>query len=535
MKTWFKYLFLTVMTLGGAVESYAETRSIDFPYFETNNTRSLEIRRVKADVDTTYVFADLYTRPDAWVRINGTSYIKGNKSGKICRLIGMDGMDADKEVYPGDDWHIPFVMKFEALDDCDTGFDFIEDDAPEAFRIIGVSLDDTLSSGSVTCRLEGTVSNPAFSRLILSEFDEDFRTGKTYSIPVDSGRFAYDFHCEPDRIYSLVPFNEYMNGSWSICYFFTCDGTVRFDIQDEERIVTGESDEQKKADGFLELMTRWQNEHLRDYNEMLRNMTRKDTYTPDFEIMIEKIRNAEGDERIALQRNFNPDDYLTEKGKAVQAMGDSLMSAFCTDCMAYLTQHPSLSGLKFVLDKLQRSKNDDNQRVIDFYENSLKDYRPEHVYHDKVSMAIAAYKLKPGKKYIDYELADGKGGKIRMSELIDGHLTLVDLWASWCGPCRRNSLSVIPIYEKYKDMGFKVIGIARETHAENMQAAIDQDGYPWPNYLELNDENQIWRLHGLGNAGGGTFLVDRDGTVIMANPKADDLDKIIELKLSKKQ
>lgn len=84
-------------------------------------------------------------------------------------------------------------------------------------------------------------------------------------------------------------------------------------------------------------------------------------------------------------------------------------------------------------------------------------------------------------------------------------------------------------------MGFKVIGIARETHAENMQAAIDQDGYPWPNYLELNDENQIWRLHGLGNAGGGTFLVDRDGTVIMANPKADDLDKIIELKLSKKQ
>ena len=41
--------------------------------------------------------------------------------------------------------------------------------------------------------------------------------------------------------------------------------------------------------------------------------------------------------------------------------------------------------------------------------------------------------------------------------------------------------------------------------------------------------------HGLGNAGGGTFLVDRDGTVIMANPKADDLDKIIELKLSKKQ
>ena len=148
-------------------------------------------------------------------------------------------------------------------------------------------------------------------------------------------------------------------------------------------------------------------------------------------------------------------------------------------------------------------------------------------------MAVAAYRLKPGKKYIDYELSDGKGGKVKISDLMGGHLTLIDLWASWCGPCRVNSKSVIPIYEKYKDRGFKVIGIARETQAENMQAAIDQDGYPWPNYLELNDENQIWRLNGLGNAGGGTFLVDGDGTVIMVNPTAEDLAQIVEIKLNK--
>ncbi|MBP2690867.1 MAG: TlpA family protein disulfide reductase [Muribaculaceae bacterium] len=535
MKTLFSYLFFAAVALGTSHVSNAETKSIDFPYFKANNSRALEIRRVESGADTTYVFADIYSRPDVWASIGGTSYIKGDKSGKICRLIGIDGMEPDTEVYPGDDWHIPFVMKFEALDDGDTGFDYIENDAPGSFKITGVSLDDALSSGSVTCRLEGTVSNPAFTRLILSEFDVDFRTGQTYSIPVDSGLFVYDFHCEPDMMYSLVPFNEYMSGAWTQCYFFTCDGTVRFDIQDEERIVTSETEEQKQADGYKEFMMQWQDEHLRDYNEMLQNMKREEFYTPAYGIMIEKIRNAEGKERIALQRNFNSADYLTEKGKAVKAMGDSLMSAFHTECVAYLSQHPSLFGLKYVLDELQYSKYEDEVLdVIDLYEKNLKNYRPEHPYHEKVSTAVAAYRLKPGKKYIDYELSDGKGGKVKISDLIGGHLTLIDLWASWCGPCRVNSKSIIPVYEKYKDRGFKVIGIAREAQAENMQAAIEQDGYPWPNYLELNDENQIWSLNGLGNAGGGTFLIDGDGTVIMVNPTAEDIVIVLETELNKK-
>lgn len=68
-----------------------------------------------------------------------------------------------------------------------------------------------------------------------------------------------------------------------------------------------------------------------------------------------------------------------------------------------------------------------------------------------------------------------------------------------------------------------------------MQAAIERDGYPWPNYLELNDENKIWHLHGVGNAGGATFLVDGDGTVIAVNPTPEDLDKIVGNKLSQNQ
>ena len=52
--------------------------------------------------------------------------------------------------------------------------------------------------------------------------------------------------------------------------------------------------------------------------------------------------------------------------------------------------------------------------------------------------------------------------------------------AKWCGPCRRHSMAMIPIYEKYKDKGFTVLAIAAERRAEDMQKAVEQDGYPWP-------------------------------------------------------
>ena len=65
-----------------------------------------------------------------------------------------------------------------------------------------------------------------------------------------------------------------------------------------------------------------------------------------------------------------------------------------------------------------------------------------------------------------------------------GKVALIDLWASWCGPCRTTSKQLIPIYEKYKDRGFTVIGVAREQNSDiRMREAIRKDGYPWLNLI----------------------------------------------------
>ena len=155
-----------------------------------------------------------------------------------------------------------------------------------------------------------------------------------------------------------------------------------------------------------------------------------------------------------------------------------------------------------------------------------------HPVHDQIGTAETAYRLQPGKPYIDYTVRNTDGKLVPISTLTKGKVALIDLWASWCGPCRSHSIAMIPVYEKYKDNGFTVIAIARERNRQAMENAAKKDGYPWPSLLELNDENGVWRKNGAGNAGGAMHLIDRDGTILSTSTDAEELELLIKKALN---
>lgn len=124
---------------------------------------------------------------------------------------------------------------------------------------------------------------------------------------------------------------------------------------------------------------------------------------------------------------------------------------------------------------------------------------------------------------------DLAGNDHTLSKEIAGRVALIDLWGSWCASCRKHSKELIPLYDKYKDRGFTVVGVAREyDNADAMKTAIRRDGYPWLNLLELDDRLGIWKRYGIGNAGGGRFLVGRDGKILAINPDAAQVEAILE-------
>ena len=77
------------------------------------------------------------------------------------------------------------------------------------------------------------------------------------------------------------------------------------------------------------------------------------------------------------------------------------------------------------------------------------------------------------------------------------------------------------------------MGVAREfKNTRNLELAIEKDRYPWLQLLELNDSHKIWTRYMLGNAGGGVFLIDRDGTILAVNPTAEQVREVLKEKLN---
>lgn len=126
----------------------------------------------------------------------------------------------------------------------------------------------------------------------------------------------------------------------------------------------------------------------------------------------------------------------------------------------------------------------------------------------------------------DFALPGPDGKIIRLSDHFGKYL-LVDFWAAWCGPCRRENPNVVRVFNKYKDKGFSVFGVSLDSKKEAWVKAIGQDGLNWPQVSDL----QFWnsgpaRLYGIRGIPG-NVLLDQSGKIIARNLRGEELEKKI--------
>lgn len=125
----------------------------------------------------------------------------------------------------------------------------------------------------------------------------------------------------------------------------------------------------------------------------------------------------------------------------------------------------------------------------------------------------------------EIELPTPEGKMLKLSSL-RGKVVLIDFWASWCGPCRRENPNVVKMYNQYKNKGFTVFSVSLDENGEAWKKAIAMDGLLWPNHVsDLKGWNTpMTQLYGF-NAIPHTVLIDANGKVIATNLRGQDLEQ----------
>ena len=230
------------------------------------------------------------------------------------------------------------------------------------------------------------------------------------------------------------------------------------------------------------------------------------------------IQSCKGSRNVELYRQFNdlllaamtPEQQaqLPDRASRLLAMNsDILMSAFLVTFF---------------------DRNFDN--YVSLYSkirNDLKPRYPQDPYVKHIDKRLEGV-VYPGMQAPEIAMKDPEGNERRLSAL-KGNVVLIDFWASWCGPCRRENPNVVKLYEKYHDQGFEIFSVSLDKAKDAWLRAINDDHLSWPNHVS--------DLNGWTSSGGKTYgissvpstvLVDRYGKVVARNLRGAELENKLQ-------
>lgn len=132
-----------------------------------------------------------------------------------------------------------------------------------------------------------------------------------------------------------------------------------------------------------------------------------------------------------------------------------------------------------------------------------------------------------GEKVPDFTVKDESGKEYSLAQLSEGKkYVLIDFWASWCAPCRREIPNLKNLYAKYGSKGFQIISISRDKNAEDWKKAIEEEQLIWPNFLDESGVAKLYKVRAIPTM----YLVDADGRIVAENVRGEALaEKVAEL------